>query len=195
MAKSEMSPFELEMVLETHPDSTQVSSFTYIFSGKNRPLNSAQGKEKYIKIGPHWAPPRRPIMGSILLAQALTAAYKTIPAPFQIHHLTAQFFLPGHAKLQIEFEVITTNDGKNNMGRLVNVCQKGKLIMIVTMSFMRSPRLDGLSLFYGPPMPKVDPPDEKIDDLKSVSKGIAFVQSLDRVLSSSPPPRRLPSWG
>ncbi|KAH8601674.1 thioesterase-like superfamily-domain-containing protein [Bisporella sp. PMI_857] len=136
--------------------------------------------EKYVKNPPHWAPGNRPVMGSMLLAQSMKAAYSTIPSDFQIHHISTQFFHAGNGKLSLAFEVVRTTDGKNNAGRIVHVSQEQKPICMMTMSFIRKPLLDGLSLKYQNVIPKIEEPDDEINDMKFLSMGILSAQHMAR---------------
>jgi acyl-CoA thioesterase II len=120
------------------------------------------------------------------MPQALLAAYKTIPETFQVHHLTTQFLHPGISKPTLTFEVIRTNDSKNNATRNVHIFQSGKHLATLCMSFIRKPLIENLSMSYQPKMPAfVDEPDESIDDIGHLSLGILKAQSLDMVISTS----------
>jgi acyl-CoA thioesterase-2 len=125
-------------------------------------------------------------MGAILMPQALLAAYKTVPESFQIHHLTSQFFHPGLAKWPLKFEVIRTNDSKNQTARTVHLIQNSRRIASMTMSFIRKPLVDNLSLSYQSAMPRdvnIPEPDETINDLKNFTEGILQAEALDMVIS------------
>ena len=115
-------------------------------------------------------------MGASLLAQSLSAAYKTIPPSFQVHQLTTQFLAPGSGQAALVFDVERTGEGKNNVGRIVHVRQMGRTITTWTVSFMRKPRQDGLSLSYQPVMPTVELPEVVGNDTE-ISRGILVAQS------------------
>jgi acyl-CoA thioesterase-2 len=123
-------------------------------------------------------------MGAILMPQAILAAYKTLPSEFQIHHLAAQFFHAGVYKPTLIFEVSRTSDSKNNAARTVHLLQSGRRIATIAISFIRKPLKDNLSLSYQPRMPEdIDEPDEGLDDIWAIGKGIVQGQALDMVIS------------
>jgi acyl-CoA thioesterase len=123
-------------------------------------------------------------MGAILMPQAILAASKTIPAGFQIHHLSAQFFHAGVLKPTLTFRVSRTSDSKNNAARTVHLVQSGRRFASIALSFIRKPLKDKLSLSYQPRMLEdVDEPDDGLDDIETLAEGILQGQILDMVIS------------
>lgn len=140
-------------------------------------------QDHHIQNGPHFSVLQGPLSGGYTMALALQAAYKTVPAGFNVHHLVCQFFNPGDPNTPFTFDVTRTDDRKNNVSRLVSTVQNGVRLSMVTMDFIRAPVLDKLYLDYQASFPKrIESPKPGIDDLKFVSQGLLQSQGIGRVM-------------
>ncbi len=75
------------------------------------------------------------VFGGQVLAQALHAAYKTIPEERIVHSLHSYFLLPGNLKLPIKFQVTEMRNGGSFSTRRVTATQNDKTIFILAASF------------------------------------------------------------
>ena len=75
------------------------------------------------------------VFGGQVLAQALHAAYQTIPKERVIHSLHSYFLLPGDLTLPIEYRVNEMRNGGSFSTRRVTARQKNKTIFILAASF------------------------------------------------------------
>jgi acyl-CoA thioesterase II len=98
----------------------------------------------------------RRVFGGQVVAQALVAATRTVPADRPAHSLHAYFLLPGDPRAPIVYEVERIRDGHSFTTRRVKAIQHGRAIFATTVSFQI--REDGF--FHEPPMPVVPEPDE-----------------------------------
>lgn len=94
------------------------------------------------------------IFGGHVIAQALAAAYKTVPDRL-CHSLHAYFIRPGDPKIPVIYSVDRARDGGSFTTRRVVAIQHGKQILNMSASFHVSE--DGWD--YQHPMPEVDGPD------------------------------------
>ena len=120
-----------------------------------------------------------------MMGLGLLAAYDTVPSEFTIHHITAQFFRPADGNLPLTWEVIRSNDQKNNSARIVFVSQGEDVrVCMFTMGFTRQPIQDDLSLSYQARPPDVfEAADDKSDELKYLGGGFLHGHSMPRVMS------------
>ena len=75
------------------------------------------------------------VFGGQVAAQALAAAYRTIPRPARVHSLHSYFLSPGDPRRPLEFLVERQRDGKSFRVRQVLVTQGGNRIFTALMSF------------------------------------------------------------
>lgn len=75
------------------------------------------------------------VFGGQVLAQALHAAYRTIPKDRFAHSLHSYFLLPGDLTLPITYIVTEVRNGGSFSTRRVTAKQKGKTIFILAASF------------------------------------------------------------
>ena len=73
--------------------------------------------------------------GGQVLAQALMAAYGTVPAERVCHSLNAYFLRPGSTDAPIIYDVETTRDGHTFSARRVLARQRGTVIFTLSASF------------------------------------------------------------
>jgi acyl-CoA thioesterase-2 len=75
------------------------------------------------------------VFGGQVIAQALSAAYRTVPEDRVCHSLHAYFIRPGDPKVPILYEVDRARDGKSFTTRRVVAIQHGKQIFNLASSF------------------------------------------------------------
>lgn len=78
------------------------------------------------------------VFGGQVLAQALHAAYKTVPKERIVHSLHSYFLLPGNLELPITFKVTEMRNGGSFSTRRVTATQNDKTIFILAASFHKS---------------------------------------------------------
>lgn len=102
---------------------------------------------------------RQRIFGGQVVAQALTAAYKTVEARV-CHSLQSYFIRPGDPALPVLYQVERSRDGKSFATRRVIAIQKGEQIFNMACSFQETePGFDHQSA-----MPKAPPPESVPDE-------------------------------
>ncbi len=99
------------------------------------------------------------VYGGQVLAQALLAATRTVPADRHVHSLHAYFLRPGDLKHPIIFQVDRIRDGKSFTTRRIVAIQHGKAILNMACSFQVFE--EGLS--HQAVMPQVPPPEQCAD--------------------------------
>jgi len=95
------------------------------------------------------------VYGGQVLAQSVAAAAATVDAARAIHSQHAYFLRPGDPAEEIVFEVERARDGGSFSARRVTALQKGRPILVSTMSFQAPSQGDD----YQPAMPSVPPPE------------------------------------
>lgn len=75
------------------------------------------------------------VFGGQVLAQALHAAYKTIPEERIVHSLHAYFLLPGNLTIPITYKVTEMRNGGSFSTRRVTAMQNDETIFILAASF------------------------------------------------------------
>ena len=75
------------------------------------------------------------VFGGQVLAQALHAAYKTIPKERIVHSLHSYFLLPGDLTIPITYKVNEMRNGGSFSTRRVTAMQQNKTIFILAASF------------------------------------------------------------
>jgi len=75
------------------------------------------------------------VFGGQVLAQALHAAYQTIPSDRFVHSLHSYFLLPGDLTIPITFKVTEMRNGGSFSTRRVTAIQKNNTIFILAASF------------------------------------------------------------
>ncbi len=108
--------------------------------------------------GQNYMTPWGRIFGGQVLAQALMAAYDTVPDTRIAHSLHGYFILTGDVEKPVIYQVDTTRDGGSFTTRRVSAIQNGKTIFIMAVSFQE--RQEGVEHQYE--MPTVKPPEELI---------------------------------
>ena len=100
------------------------------------------------------------VFGGQVLAQALTAAYRTVKPEHELHSMHAYFLRAGDWKKQILYDVDRIRDGRSFSTRRVAAIQHGRAIFSLSCSWHR--REEGLNSTL--PMPDVPPPESLRDD-------------------------------
>ena len=75
------------------------------------------------------------VFGGQVMAQALSAAMRTVPGDRFVHSFHGYFVLPGDLSIPIVFEVDRIRDGGSFTTRAVKAIQKGNAIFHLTASF------------------------------------------------------------
>lgn len=75
------------------------------------------------------------VYGGQVLAQSLSAAYKTVDQARLAHSIHAYFILPGDFTLPVSYHVEAVRDGRSFTTRSVKAMQKGKQIFECMISF------------------------------------------------------------
>ena len=96
------------------------------------------------------------VYGGQVLAQCISAAVATVEGDRAMHSQHAYFLRPGNPAQPIEFEVERARDGMSFSSRRVVALQRGKPILVSSMSFQQASTGDD----YQPDMPRVPPPEE-----------------------------------
>lgn len=103
------------------------------------------------------------VFGGQVLAQALTAAYRTVVPEHELHSLHAYFLRPGDWTRPILYEVDRIRDGRSFSTRRVAAIQNGRAIFSLSCSWQK--RESGL--VHSQPMPDVPPPESLRGDLEA----------------------------
>lgn len=96
------------------------------------------------------------VFGGQVLAQAVYAAYQTVPDDRFCHSLHAYFILPGNLQKPIRYKVRLIRDGRSFTTRYVTAEQDDIPIFLLSASF----QLEETGLGYQQPMPDVPHPDK-----------------------------------
>lgn len=108
--------------------------------------------------GPSLHQPHGRVFGGQVLAQALLAAGRTVPAGRLPHSLHGYFLRPGDVRQPIEFAVERMRDGRSFSARRTHAIQDGVPILSMITSFQEEQ--DGLE--HADPMPDAPPPDDVV---------------------------------
>ena len=100
------------------------------------------------------------VYGGQVLAQAVSVALATVEDDRILHSQHAYFLRPGNTSESIEYEVERARDGSSFSSRRVVALQRGRPILVSSMSFQQASRGDD----YQPDMPQVAPPEELSSD-------------------------------
>jgi len=101
------------------------------------------------------------VFGGQVIAQALAAAERTVPADREAHSLHCYFLRAGSEDLEIEFSVAEDLDGGSFSNRRVVASQQGKPILNLAASFHRREA----GVHHQDAIPEVPPPEELPSEL------------------------------
>lgn len=115
--------------------------------------------------GQNYKTPWKRVFGGQVLAQALNAAYQTVPEDRIAHSLHGYFILAGDTSRPIVYQVSVIRDGGSFSTRRVTALQKGKAIFVMAVSF----QLKQEGFDHQNTMPEVDGPDRLITDIEQAA--------------------------
>ena len=98
------------------------------------------------------------VFGGQVIGQALVAAQRTVPSPFEVHSLHCYFMRPGDPAVPIIYVVDRIRDGRTFLTRRVNAIQHGHAIFTLVTSF----QVPEEGLEYQFAMPEGVPPPEDV---------------------------------
>ena len=104
---------------------------------------------------------RKRVYGGQVLAQAINAAGRTVATPLVLHSLHAYFLREGSEDIPVVYEVDRIRDGRTFTTRRVVAIQHGRAIFNISLSYQLP---EEGCLEHGCQMPKVEPPDNLIND-------------------------------
>jgi len=116
--------------------------------------------------GENYQAPWGRVFGGQVLAQALHAAYQTVPEERIAHSLHGYFILGGHLDYPIQYEVDTIRNGGSFTTRRVVANQNGKAIFNMAASFQV--KADGVD--HQIPMPNLIPPEKLTTSLEQLEE-------------------------
>lgn len=96
------------------------------------------------------------VFGGQVIAQALTAAHRSVEPDRFVHSLHAYFLRPGDPSIPIVYQVERLRDGASFTTRRVVAVQHGKAIFAMSASF----QIDEPGFDHQVPMPVVTPPEK-----------------------------------
>jgi acyl-CoA thioesterase-2 len=124
------------------------------------------------------------VFGGQVMAQALSAAMKTVPEDRFVHSFHGYFVLPGDLDIPIIFEVDRIRDGGSFTTRAVKAIQKGAAIFHLTASF----QLDQPGFDHQSTMPDVLSHTELVSyDGMAKQFGDKLPKSVQKILSIARP--------
>ena len=116
--------------------------------------------EENIFRGQNYMAPWKRVFGGQVLAQALHAAYETVPDDRFAHSMHGYFILGGDIDVPIVYDVDRIRDGGSFTTRRIVAIQKGRAIFNMSASF----QLEQEGFEHQIPMPNVPPPDALLPD-------------------------------
>ncbi|MEM9258087.1 MAG: acyl-CoA thioesterase II [Bacteroidota bacterium] len=154
----------------------QVSELISLLDLERLEVNLFRGKSKTVGSAR--------VFGGQVMAQALSAAMKTVPEDRYVHSLHGYFVLPGDLDIPIVFEVDRIRDGGSFTTRAVKAIQNGAAIFHLTASF----QLDQEGYDHQAEMPKVLGHEEVVsyDDMAK-QFGDQLPENIKRILKIARP--------
>ncbi|KAI7849771.1 thioesterase-like superfamily-domain-containing protein [Circinella umbellata] len=119
----------------------------------------------------------RGAFGGQLVAQALRAAWHTVPETLHVHSLHNYFLVPGRSDIPAIYKVRRVRDGRSFATRVVTCMQQGKTVIVCICSFTKF-NSTGESLDHQIPMPSNIP---KPEDLPTDSERMKALATDPRV--------------
>ena len=86
------------------------------------------------------------------MAQAASAAWKTVPEGFMLDSLQTHFMLAPSPKKSLVYKVQRIGNGRRFAVRIVNIEQDDKLVVTITSSFVNDVYWSGRSMTHAVPM-------------------------------------------
>ncbi|KAI8341914.1 HotDog domain-containing protein [Chlamydoabsidia padenii] len=110
-----------------------------------------------------WRPDlSRGVYGGIIVAQALRAAWYTVPENFYVHSLHSYFIFAGDVEVPVYYTVQRLREGRSFSTRSVTATQRGKAIFVCTLSF--TTMSDAVNAEHFTAMPDVLEPEAILSD-------------------------------
>ena len=124
------------------------------------------------------------VFGGQVMAQALSAATRTVDPAFGAHSLHGYFMRAGKANGPIDYAVERVQDGKSFVNRRVTALQKGQVFFSLSCSFQRPEQ----GFDHQDPMPRVPGPQGIIPESALVDKLIPHLPAgiREKVLAPRP---------
>jgi acyl-CoA thioesterase-2 len=119
----------------------------------------ADGLETFVTTGPQWWGDER-TFGGMVVAQALHAAFQTVPAGLDVHSLHGYFLRPAYARFPSRHTVTRLRDGRSFTTREVTTEVDGRPTFRMTCSFHRAEAGDEYEL---PMAGDIPPPPTGVD--------------------------------
>lgn len=131
------------------------------------------------------SPPERVqrVFGGQVLAQALVAAMRTVPAERSCHSFHAYFLRPGDPKVPILYEVDRSRDGTSFSARRVVAIQHGAQIFILAASF----QVGESGFDHQAQMPVVPDPESLEDDSQVLLRDSALSPAMRAAVAQERP--------
>ncbi|CAO3698085.1 unnamed protein product [Rhizopus microsporus] len=120
--------------------------------------NLYMSKELHLPLG------ARGVFGGQIVAQALKAAWDTVPDNFFVHSLHSYFILACSVESPVIYGVQRIRDGRSFCTRIVKATQKGKAIFTCICSFAKPE--EGYVLNHQTEMPDVPSPESLPTDIE-----------------------------
>mgnify|MGYP003328843452 CR=1 FL=1 len=111
--------------------------------------------------------PSEHVFGGQVLAQAITAALRTVKSEHSLHSIHSYFLRPGDSSRPILFEVDPIRDGRSFSTRRVAAIQNGRAIFTLSSSWQKTEK----GLVHSQPAPDVLPPEALRGDLETFKAG------------------------
>ena len=160
-------------------------------------------QDVFTNVNPAWMMRGRTgVAGSILLSQALLAAFETVPDNFSMHTVHATFLKASKSNMEILYHVERVRTGKRFATRTVFCSEGGTALANLTIGFAcdQSAPTDP-NLTHAVPMPTdLEAPEDGVDDFAKVyrSSSGGFVQGQRHPIiltdSADPSTRRTRQW-
>ncbi|KAJ9606350.1 acyl-CoA thioesterase [Cladophialophora chaetospira] len=90
--------------------------------------------------------------GPLMMAQAASAAWKTVPTGFMLDSLQTHFMLAPNPKKPLVYKVQRIGNGRRFAVRIVNIEQDDKVFVTITTSFVNDVRWSGRAMTHAVPM-------------------------------------------
>lgn len=120
--------------------------------------------------------PSEHVFGGQVLAQAITAALRTVKPEHSLHSIHSYFLRPGDSSRPILFEVDPIRDGRSFSTRRVAAIQNGRAIFTLSSSWQKAEK----GLVHSQPAPDVLPPEALRGDLETFKALLTDEQDINR---------------
>ncbi len=90
--------------------------------------------------------------GPLMMAQAASAAWKTVPTGFTLDSLQTHFMLAPNPKKPMTYKVQRIGNGRRFAVRIVNIEQDDRIFVTITTSFVNDVQWSGRAMAHAVPM-------------------------------------------